>query len=196
MKEKRKRLLLQSSKNDGLTLVSGDVVVKEMIANGAMKYNARTRKVSLYACGQLLCRMWRTARAQGLACAAPRQSLRGLRAAIRHVHVCPIDNSRRADRWVRVRHRQIHATIATAARDSTRRKFTAVRLAGESERHSAPAETGRRIKRECQPQRCHRRRGLHLRRAHPERHALSPPRARRRRTMLSAQRDAQPSPCI
>jgi hypothetical protein len=32
MKEKRKRLLLQSSKNDGLTLVSGDDVVNEVIA--------------------------------------------------------------------------------------------------------------------------------------------------------------------
>ena len=42
MKEYRKRLLLQSSKNDGLTLVSGDDVVKEMIANRTMKYNART----------------------------------------------------------------------------------------------------------------------------------------------------------
>jgi hypothetical protein len=42
MKEKRKRLLLQSSKNDGLTLVSGDEVVNEMIENRAMKYNART----------------------------------------------------------------------------------------------------------------------------------------------------------
>src|SRR5881394_133550 len=154
------------------------------------------RKVSRYACGQLLCRMWRTARAQGLACATPWQSVRRLRAAIRHVRICPVNNSNRADRRVRVRHRQIHATLATAAVDSTRREFTAVRFAGESERHSAPAETAERIQRQCEPERYHRRRGLYLRRAHPERHALSPARARRWRTMFSTQRDAELSPSI
>ena len=160
-----------------------------------MKYNARTLARTPDA-RKFLCGMWRTNRAQRLACAVPRESLRKLYAKIRNVYFCSPNSDDCARRGVGFCARKIHATGATAVNHSARRELAAVGCAREPERQYAANEAEwikpnrQRLSSNC------RRRRIHLRRPHSERHAVPPSCARRRRTMLSAQGHAQLSSSI